>query len=104
MCVTILRGIRAQLIKDRRTCPGERCVYDIMLEGNDEIEMFETSRAERKACAKLVGDVSCDQNARSGSSSDHGLLELGYHAERFIDDLIGLPLPPISAGQRGRNK
>ena len=94
MCVTILKGLRAQLIKDRRTRPGERCIFDMMLGGDVEIEMFEASQAEKKAHAKLVGDVSCHQNTQSESSNDHGLLMLGYHAERFIDDLAGLPLPP----------
>ena len=93
MCITILKSIRAQLIKDYRTRPGERCIYEMMLEGDDESEMFETSRAERKLEVRLVGYVSCDQGTQRAPSNDHGLLELGYDAERFIDDSTGLPLP-----------
>ena len=94
MCVTILKGIRAQLIKDRRTRPGEMCIYEMMLEGNDEIEDFENSRAEKELEAKWVSDVSCDQRTRMEPSNDHGLLKLGCQVDRFIDDLTGLPLPP----------
>ena len=41
MCVAILKGIRAQLIKDRRTRPGARSIYEMMLDGDGEIEIFE---------------------------------------------------------------
>ena len=73
MCVTILKDIRAQLIKDRRTRPGERCIYEMMLEGDDEIKMFETSRVESQLAAEPVGGVSRDR----APSNDHGLLKLG---------------------------
>ena len=93
-CVAILKGIRAQLIMDHRTRPGERCIYEMMLEGDDEIEMLETFRTESKLAAKLLGGVSHDRGTRRAPSNDHGLLKLEYHVDRFIDDLTGLPLPP----------
>ena len=89
-----MKGIRAQLTKDFCTLPGERCIYEMMLEGDDEIEMFETSRTENKLAAKPVGGVSRDQGTRRAPTNDHGLLKIGYHVDRFIDDLTGLPLPP----------
>ena len=47
LCLTILRGFRAQLLADRRTRQGEHAVYISMMDGQDEVDTCATkSRSE----------------------------------------------------------
>ena len=120
LCLAILRGLKAQLIIDRRMRPGEVGVVEeadgVMIDAQDDVEDHMRARsghpalpavqtvvpqtssgadARRKAC-QVISHRSCRHGKGHGpasGSAEEALLSAAVH-DRFVDDLTGLPLPP----------
>ena len=106
LCLPILRGLKRQLIADRRMRPGEAHIVQesdaIMLDGGDEVLLVEDRREERelpshavKQCAAEEGGYGLGRgHGRSSGGRTMDEVHFTPNADRYVDDLTGLPLPP----------
>ena len=91
-CLTILRGLRDQLIHDGRMRRNEVGIHTV----EDAIER-PSDAIKRHVCKFCRGDcrAGCSQRPAEGESRQSSwLLKMSWKGEDSVDDLAGLPLPP----------
>ena len=95
--MAILRGLKDQLLTDRRLRIGEASMVDaegVMVDGDEEIEVYYAVLIENSATAlpRENNATAPTRDATTETDQDSFALKLGIQNECFVNANTGLPL------------